>query len=463
MNNIRKFVLIKFNLFLFLSFLFSNILFAEEDNIIRFDNFKLKKGTKIPYGTKVLLSGDLDPLKKYTAINIYIHKLKETDTLRASILGNTWSAITTEFGVKENIFFQFSVASSIPQENIIPEIGLLIDSVSIKLLKEFTSGTDDELRVFVGKSFDNVVNDTIRSYQTTDGKSLVDIVRDELMKLDVKEMLDIINKYSDRTNQMSSRSSMLQFIQKSIDSNQVYDSLSKYYTKKNGGDTLKLLTSISKTKLTNLKDDEVIQLKDVISSSPEAIFEENAKPDLIRLLDAVITRQVRILEIEEQKNTYVQNIKKKINEPLKKYDTYIANQIVESGAITGDIEHYAGFDFTALYTPNYSFSQFFTVNLYFVKTEINSDPRNFWEFFSFSGGIGIAAKELEPDGLVFSTAIGVRPNKIFRFTIGCIAAKRYDSDGKYIGKWGIGAGINLNYLGQLLKIFNAASSNVTNQ
>ena len=103
--------------------------------------------------------------------------------------------------------------------------------------------------------------------------------------------------------------------------------------------------------------------------------------------------------------------------------------------------------------------EFFTINFYLDRVELDIDPNTFRERFSITTGIGLTTSDINVKGQVYYIGTGIRLSRFFRFTTGSAFYKK-DNKEKFSWEFAGGFSVNFKYIGDFIRVFNAASSGI---
>jgi hypothetical protein len=413
-------------LYIFVTYLLS---FKGYSQDIIFDKtFQPTKQSELDFGQTITLQGNVETTIEEIEITVNDGISIKTETVKTQ--SGVWNSSIGPFIPNTNISITFKTIKYLNDktEEIHVAINKSLDVLKENIQKEDLSFSNDELIAYAAKIFRKQFPSEYANYKNAAEKNALDYIVDNLLS----SPDSIIHFY----NYLSAKEKIEKNINKDLA--KMRDSL------KNSNDE-SLKKGFSEISVFIEKDQ--VPIKNQILAY---------NPNLTALIE----------KLTKEKDAY--------NNVISKSDsvmTFIANQVKDfsktefvaikqtTKKLESDLTQYAGFDASALAFSQGDLSSvgaFFTVSPYFKKINMNAEVkwRNPLTYITPTIGFSFASlkstREIKP---IFYVGGSIRFNKIFRVTMG--DAFYIDTSMHHLLATGVS--ININYLGEFLKIFSSIS------
>lgn len=443
------------------SILFSGSASAQSEHAVVFGaDFTLPQDVRIPFGKKVLISGTVDP----TLTKMKVHWVVNSSEgeAEANIKAGRWTAVVGPFPARQSVIFRFETVSMLSEKErarIKSLVQQAINNLVQKVISERIEKTPDEFKAYVELKLREVLPLEFKKFVSPAGKALYDIVIEEILSLDAGELLKkVFSNVVDRNTRSRDINESLETLKRDFLDTKEFESIIEQYRKDEKQEEIGLLenTKLNPEDLPREENKRKILSDAIIKSG----LTEVKKQELSNRLDDMGKLQDEIQNIDMELDALIKGITDKVS---FKIDTFESAQVAETSADVSALEYYAGFDVAALAVPNEAaVGGFFTINLYKDRVELDSDPKSLRERLSLTTGIGLTTSEIETEGSVYYIGLGYRLSRFFRITAGSAFFKKEDKD-KFDWDFAGGISVNFKYIGDLIRIFNAASSTMPGQ
>jgi hypothetical protein len=383
-------------IFSFISIGLQNLFSNPTSNEIKFDpNFKPVDediSKEIPYGKKILVTGELKNDIINIVVNCYVNTI--TKKYEASLKEGYWEAIIGPFPPGQDIIFSFDVSKKMSDDEKVHlknDLNKALKESIEKFMKEVKQASAEVFIELTKEWLVEGLSQDYDKYKTPKGESLREAVARQFSLLGVEK---IINEFYNNVLEVQ-------------------------------------------------KKEEIIEeLRAEDEKKNEAIIKE---------------REEEIKKLKEEINTQAENIVEKVEEKVERKENIFIKQSFSTSAEVSDLESYAGFDICGVYVlPRNGFVTMFSLNPYLARIDLSQEPGKLKDRVSLSIGIGLNSENIDHEGKIYYAGIGCRINKVFRLTLGFTFIKKQKEN--YKSHFSLGLGLNFRDFGDLLKIFQGASS-----
>jgi hypothetical protein len=441
-----------------------------KNNTIQFDElFNVIGDASVEPHEIVTLSGTYDPLN-ILSFKIFVDDALADKEVKVNFMKSNWTAQVGPFLPNQSVSLKFMINSK------------LSESEKNKLVKDFDAAYDTSMNWIINNLPNNpTINSSnglysafiqkfkkylpldFQLYKNDNGQSALEILIDSL---GMNKQKNIINYYDSWSNLERSKSF--------VESNKGFFSNSAKKEMKGKVDSLlECFENNNKTVTDTLVKHNVRLL---LSSVKSKEFDFN--------WDELITSYNHKKKYEDEIEAVHKKLLNKLDEGNIIRTSELTRSLENSTKLSIDLQQFIGFDIVPMAfffktRPSSPLGIFFTVSPYFGKINPNSKIRylapnpdneqngdrktrrakNFVRCVTPTIGIALTtvSDSLRPKPIVFG-GIGIRINPVVRVNAG-VSVYVPNGESTPMACFTCGIGINVNYVGEVLKIFSTASAN----
>lgn len=441
MNKLPKFI----PAFILLPFILVPLVSRSQTNTIFLKEGKATNlASKLAYGENILIKGELkNGIVTKVTIDYYYGVNKRT--VKANISGNSWTAILDPLPIRTNLILEVKIERIISSEDLIKVKGFIQNRIELKvdsLINKLQKTGIDIDQYFKsnnwGDSIANALGSDFSGYYLINGTPFSEYssglinqeVSDELLIRLVNSRKSIQEIPFDQGLRIGFDSLLVKI--DTISNKELIESLEKLFKP----------NEIEKLDIKKMRS-EVTLLPDSVNKNIFLAVIASTDYDQIKVFNEATSSLLKALDT--------------IGIRLK---AEVFTVSMETTAETLGAENYLGVDLgTVLIDDIGTAGLFVLINPYWgKKIDPEKDPIGIREKVTPSFGFGFSGNDLEGKKPVYFVGVGLRLNRIVRASLGSSINKK--SGAKHFD-WNLAAGIsiNVNFVGDLLKLTSAAQSN----